>query len=84
MKVKAYVLTQRDLLNDLEALELDPFRLYQVSLSTLSQLTKFKFDTLQTYDAFTEAVAPEVLGPDLEAVVKKGAREILSNADLVR
>ena len=48
LKVKAYVLTQKDLLNDLEALELDPFRLYQVSLETLGQLTKFNSFTMNS------------------------------------
>jgi endonuclease G len=36
LRVKAYMLTQRDLLNDLEALELPEFQVYEVSLQDLS------------------------------------------------
>lgn len=85
LKVKAYVLTQKDLLNDLEALELDPFRLYQVSLETLGQLTKFNFDHLNEFETFTpESFSAELLRPEMARVVASGAREVLSRDDLIR
>lgn len=84
IKLKAYVLTQKDLLNDLEALDLDPFRLYQVSLGTLGELTKFSFARLRKFDTFApESLKPELLGGKLELAIARGAREVLSRADLV-
>jgi endonuclease G, mitochondrial len=84
LKIKAYVLTQKNLLDDLEALELDPFRLFQVSLGKLGQLTKLNFNQLNKFDAFApEVSAPEMLRPELELVVAKGAREVHSRADLL-
>lgn len=51
-KVRAFVLTQRDLLTGLEALELDPFRVFQVSLSKLAGETGLGFGSLGQFDTF--------------------------------
>ena len=51
-KVKAFVLTQRDLIRDLETLELEPFRLFQVSLENLHSRTGLDFGELENFDAF--------------------------------
>ncbi len=62
-KVRAYILTQRDLLHDIEALELDPFRLYQVSLAELRRETELDFKDVKRFDTFQsgpEAVAAPV------------------------
>jgi endonuclease G len=61
-KVRAYVLTQRDLLTDLEALELDPFRLFQVSLGDLRVETKLNFQALAAFDTHGAGAGPEAVG----------------------
>lgn len=60
-KTAAYILTQRDLLTDLEALDLDPFRVYQVSLDRLAQETALGFRGLDQFDTFDP-------GPEIEAL----------------
>jgi endonuclease G len=52
-KVRAYLLTQRALLDDLEVLDLDPFQLYQIPLDRLHEETGLDFSALADYDAFT-------------------------------
>lgn len=52
-KVKAFVLTQRDLIRNLEILELEPFRIFQVSLENLHSRTGLDFGELETFDAFS-------------------------------
>lgn len=59
LKAKAYVLTQTNLLTDLEALGLDAFRVYQVSLGRLTQLTGLGFDGLGGADQFGLEAAVE-------------------------
>jgi endonuclease G, mitochondrial len=60
LKAKAYVLTQDDLEAKLESLGLEPFNLYQVSLSDLSSRTSLNFGVLSAAD--TMPPAPEALG----------------------
>jgi endonuclease G len=43
VRAKAYLLSQGDLLNQLEALELPEFRVYEVSLTRITDLTGLKF-----------------------------------------
>lgn len=75
-KVRAYVLTQDDLLYDIEALELDPFRLFQVSLDKLREKSGLDFSALDDFDTHEPGVGPEALsaGP---------VREVASAADLI-
>lgn len=64
-KVRAFLLTQRDLLTGLESLELDPFRLFQVSLDRLQQETSLSFESLRPFD--TMGVQPEGVDEPAEA-----------------
>jgi endonuclease G len=48
-KVAAYILTQSNLIPT-EALELDPFKLYQVSLPKLAEETGLNFDPISPFD----------------------------------
>ena len=48
-KVAAYILTQSNLIPT-EALELDPFKLYQVSLTKLAEETGLNFDPISQFD----------------------------------
>lgn len=70
-KVKAFVLTQNDLLDDIEALSLEPFRIWQVSLSELSNLTGLSFDGLAKYETIKTDNQIEALGK-----ARKNVREI--------
>ena len=75
-KVKAFIVTQRDLLDDLESLELDPFRLFQVSLATLEEETGLGFSSLSAFDDAGSA-------PQAETLMRtQGVREIESPEDL--
>ncbi len=78
-KVRAYQLTQRDLLTDLEALELDPFRIFQISLDRLEEETGLAVDSLKEADTFTSGVLTEAF--ELERVSQ--AREVLGLEDLI-
>ena len=60
LKAKAFVLTQDDLEAKLESLGLEPFKLYQVTLSDLSTLTSLDFGALSAGDTMT--AAPEAVG----------------------
>jgi endonuclease G len=78
LQVKAYVLSQNDLLNDIEAFELDPFRLYQVGVEELAGLVRLHFSSaIVNADTFAhpEGVAPEDLP-------KRRVREVISRRDL--
>jgi endonuclease G, mitochondrial len=80
LKVASYVLTQDNLLNDIEALELDPFRLYQVPISKLGDITGLSFGELKNFDTFTgdmEKASPEAIGE------QQNAREIRSRNEVI-
>jgi len=79
LKVKAYVLTQSDLLNDIEAFDLDPFRLFQVSVRELETTAGLAFDaSLAKADAFAhpQGIAAEMLP-------HRAVREILPRNELL-
>lgn len=73
LKASAYVLTQDDLEAKLESLGLDPFKLYQVSLTDLRELTSLDFGRLATAD--TMAAAPE-------AIAAGGVRRIEARSEI--
>jgi endonuclease G len=79
LKAEAYVLSQSDLLNDLEALELDEFRLWQVTLADLGARNNLDFGSLVQADtlALESVTRPELLGAS-----GRVAREILSRDEL--
>jgi len=81
LKARAYILTQDNLLDDIEALELDPFRLFEVSLAELGQRIGLGFGAPMAADAFVPDAAPEVFEV---AARYASVREITSAADLAR
>ena len=74
VKVRAFILTQRDLLTNLETLELDAWRLFQVSISRLSRETELDFSALEPLDAAPSERMPESLteSPDVREVFGRG------------
>jgi endonuclease G len=79
LKAKAYILTQDELLHNIEALELDEFRLYQVSIGDLEQRTNLSFGDLGEIDAFVPERVPEGIA---EGERPPAVREICSRRDL--
>ena len=77
-KVRAFLLTQRDLLTDIEALELDPFRVFQLSLGKLEDATQLGFAPLKEFDTFGADVEIEGLADSQRAQ----AREVRSREDV--
>lgn len=72
----AFVLSQMDMLHDLEALDLDPFRLFQVSIDDLEQRTGLGFAAYRSSDV--------VAHPERAASVREVARQIESVDAAVR
>ena len=54
VKARAYILTQDDLLNDIEALDLDPFRLWQIAIDDLETRIDIRFRDLANADTISE------------------------------
>lgn len=67
LRCAAFILSQENLLNDLESLDLDPFRLYQVSLKELAVKTELDFGAIEESDL--------LLRPEL--IAKTASREAL-------
>lgn len=82
-KVKSFVLSQSDLLTDIEVLELDEFRLFEVSLIKLEELTDLSFGDLVSFDAFDSRSLREVV-PNGNVDRQSGVREILSATSIFR
>lgn len=83
LRCAAFLLSQEDLLTDLERLDLDPFRIYQIDLGELAQRTSLDFSALSGADV---ASLPQV-ARRLAAREDAGSRsasvvEIRSRADL--
>ena len=79
-KVKAYILSQNNLLDDIEVLELDPFKLYEVSLDELENRTDLDFSALKPHSAFKEPTRAEMAGVP---GARRGVREIFEREQLV-
>ena len=58
LKAKAFLLTQEDLLNRIEALGLEPFRLYQLPIAELESRTGLDFGDLKAADDRAEPARP--------------------------
>ena len=69
LDAKGYVLTQDDLLNRIEALELDPFKLYRVPLGEIETRTGLTFGDLTQADERTVTLGTEVAGRGITEVV---------------
>lgn len=70
--VKAFVLTQDDLEGKLESLGLEEFKVFEVSLSQLAELTGLDFGSLAE------------LAPAAEALGTSGARRVYTTDDITR
>lgn len=76
LRCSAFVLSQENLLNDLETLDLDPFRIYQVTLTVLAQKTDLDFSALNAADIVrhpelvTRPAGPETLVDAAEPVTE--------------
>jgi endonuclease G len=68
LRCAAFILSQENLLNDLESLELDPFRIFQVSLAELALRTMLDFSVLEAADLISH---PELI----MAPAKSGAAD---------
>jgi endonuclease G len=79
-KAKAYVLTQDNLLDDIEAFELDEFRIYQVSVADLEQRTGLRFGSIKDHDDFKAGRVTESLSADGR---RRPVREVTGRADLI-
>lgn len=84
LRCSAFILSQSDFLNDLESLDLDPFRLYQVDLATLSQKTELDFSVLKPADV---AMKPDLVTresvPESLIAPREGLTEINSSRELL-
>ena len=73
--MRAYILTQNNLLTDLETLELDPFKLFQVSLDELENKTGLNFSALDDFETFSPDSEVEALGVDAREI--KGREQVI-------
>lgn len=84
LRCSAFILSQDNLLNDLERLDLDPFRLYQVSITELAARTALDFSAYKAVDVMTHpemATSGQAIG-----VIEGEPRtlvEISSSAEIV-
>lgn len=80
LRAKAFVLTQQDLLSQIELLELDEFRVYEVPLSRLAELTGLGFAAGSAPESLPEihAAAEEVTAAGGVRLVRS-AHEILGH-----
>jgi endonuclease G len=83
LRTAAFVLSQANLMSDLEAIDLDPFRLFQVRIGDLEARTDLGFGSLAAADVLAQpesAIVPR----DVEAMLVPAdrAREITAIGDL--
>lgn len=65
----AYILTQRDLVRNLERLDLSEFEIYEVDLTEISDLTGFEFPDLRPGEAESESIKmPRKINSSLEII----------------
>jgi endonuclease G len=77
LRIAAFVLSQASLLSDLESLDLDPFRLYQVRVSDLAARTGLVLTEFESADVL---LRPEAAPAAVESV--PAVREVASASDL--
>ncbi|WP_343554828.1 DNA/RNA non-specific endonuclease [Pantoea sp.] len=87
LRCSAFVLSQDKLLSNLESLDLDPFRLYQVSVADLSERTALDFSALSAADVMQHpALVTRKCVSESEAVavrVPKTMVEINSSGEIM-
>ncbi|WP_222041761.1 DNA/RNA non-specific endonuclease [Rhizobium laguerreae] len=83
LRCAAFILSQEKLLNDLESLDLDPFRIYQVSLAELARKTELNFDLLSDADIISRPeLVTRPVGPESLVDTTKAVTEIRSERDI--
>lgn len=80
LKAMAYVLTQDDLLDDIEGLDLDPFRLWQVAIVDLEERAQVRFAGLEEADDLTPERVVEAMPRTRGG---SPVREVLGREDLI-
>lgn len=81
LSVKGYVLTQKDLLNELEVLDLPEFQVFEVDVSKISEMIGFELTTTQ--QSRTTKSRHSKRGAETEAAIKS-VRKVASVADIVK
>ena len=87
LTASAFVLSQNDLLHDIEALDLDPFRLFQVTTSELTSRTGLGFDAYADADVLirperaTSGKLAEAI--DIAETRREIGTEILDTTDIL-
>jgi endonuclease G len=79
IKARGYVLTQSDLLNQLEVLDLPEFSVFEVPLSRIGDMTGLSLPSASA----PERVPPPIPRPESEADPKAGIRRIPSVREIV-
>ncbi|WP_299746917.1 DNA/RNA non-specific endonuclease [uncultured Tateyamaria sp.] len=84
LRAACFVLSQSDLLTDIESIDFDPFRLFQVSVPTLADRTGLGFDTYVPADITQNPArlskAAAMLARDI--AIESAEREITSQKDI--
>ncbi|WP_417517482.1 DNA/RNA non-specific endonuclease [Minwuia sp.] len=70
LSASAFVLSQKDLLHGLEAIDFEPFRLYQIAVSALEERTGLGFEAYRKADAMHR---PERIGIEQASTAGKAA-----------
>lgn len=83
LRCSAFVLSQERYLSDIESLDLDPFRIYQVALSELARKTELNFDALSPADVIANPeLVTRPVGPESMVDTAAAITEIRSATDI--
>lgn len=83
LRCACFVLSQNDLLQDIETIDFDPFRLFQVSAVTLTEKTGLGFHEYHNIDAFIAPENPETVVAEDQLDGGTIERELTNESDLV-
>jgi len=81
----AFILSQSDLLRDIESLDFDPFRMFQVSVDVLAERTSLGFDAYKKSDVMknpSRAVREAILPTERAMEPRTGICEIMSSEQI--
>lgn len=82
LRTSAFILSQADLLSDIEAIDLDPFKLYQVTMAELGEQTGLDFSAHAASDTMTHAELAAALREAAAEAAEPAIREIGYLSDL--
>lgn len=87
LSAAAFLLSQNDLLSDIERLDFDPFQLMQISMDDLSDITHLGFGEYRSADVLRHperaSCARELLEADARSVSGIRGKEVRSEEDLI-